>query len=122
MNNAKILITGGAGFVGSNLTLQILNQYNPEEIIIVDNLLSSESSNVVEDPRVSFVLGSIADDRILQQIPKDLNYVFHLFVILFVKICLVCIYLFITILCWTYLLLAYYNVLFYTIIMIFFLT
>lgn len=78
MNNAKILITGGAGFVGSNLTLQILNQYNPEEIIIVDNLLSSESSNVVEDPRVSFVLGSIADDRILQQIPKDLNYVFHL--------------------------------------------
>ena len=36
-----ILIVGGAGFVGSNLTLKIL-EHDPHEIIIVDNLLSSE--------------------------------------------------------------------------------
>ena len=63
MNNSKILISGGAGFVGSNLTIQLLKQFNPK-IIVVDNLLSSEASNIISDPKVSFIFGSIADDKI----------------------------------------------------------
>lgn len=78
MNNSKILITGGAGFVGSNLTLEILEKYDPKEIIIVDNLLSSETINVVDDPKVTFVFGSISDDRVLFSLPNDLDYIFHL--------------------------------------------
>lgn len=76
-NGSKALVAGGAGFVGSNLVHQILEQ-NPKEIIVVDNLLSSDVSNIPADPRVRFVFGSITDDRILAALPEDLDYAFHL--------------------------------------------
>jgi len=78
MKNKKILIVGGAGFVGSNLCHHLLADHDPKEIWIVDNLLSSDISNVPLDQRVRFVFGSIADDRILRQLPDDLEMVFHL--------------------------------------------
>jgi nucleoside-diphosphate-sugar epimerase len=63
--------------VGSNLVYQILQQ-NPLEIIVVDNLISSDVSNIPADPRVYFNFGSITDDRILSALPNDLDYAFHL--------------------------------------------
>jgi len=78
LNHTKILIVGGAGFVGSNLCNYILDICNPKEILIVDNLLSSDICNVPSDPRVRFVFGSIADDKILHALPEDLDLVFHL--------------------------------------------
>ena len=74
---AKVLVVGGAGFVGSNLVHQILNQ-GSTEIIVVDNLLSSDVANIPGDPRVRFVFGSITDDRILADLPCDLDFAFHL--------------------------------------------
>lgn len=76
-SGARILVVGGAGFVGSNLVHQILGQ-DPREIIVVDNLISSDVSNIPADPRVRFVFGSITDNRILTALPNDLDYVFHL--------------------------------------------
>lgn len=73
----RVLVVGGAGFVGSNLVHQILAQ-DPREIVIVDNLLSSDVANIPADARVRFVFGSITDDRILAALPNDLDYVFHL--------------------------------------------
>jgi nucleoside-diphosphate-sugar epimerase len=78
LNKLKILIVGGAGFVGSNLSHYLLREYNLREIWIVDNLLSSEKANLPIDPAVRFIQGSIADDYILGQLPKDLDIVFHL--------------------------------------------
>lgn len=78
MINKKILIVGGAGFVGSNLCHHLLFEHEPKEIWIVDNLLSSDISNVPLDGRVRFIFGSIAEDRILRQLPDDLEIVFHL--------------------------------------------
>ena len=76
-NKSIILVVGGAGFIGSNLIDYILEQ-NPREIIIVDNLISSDTTNISTDKRVRFVFGSITDDRILKNLPEDLDYVFHL--------------------------------------------
>ena len=73
----KLMVVGGAGFVGSNLVLKLLEQ-DPSEVIIVDNLLSSDIANVPDDPRVNFIFGSITDDEILRNLPEDLNYVWHL--------------------------------------------
>jgi len=74
----KVLVVGGAGFVGSNLCHHILATHNPKQLIIVDNLLSSDISNVPLDERVHFVFGSITDERILKQLPNDIQIVFHL--------------------------------------------
>ena len=76
-SGTTVLVVGGAGFVGSNLVHQILKQ-DPREIIVVDNLLSSDVANIPADTRVRFVFGSITDDRILSAIPEQLDYAFHL--------------------------------------------
>lgn len=73
----RVLVVGGAGFVGSNLVHQILEQ-SPRQIIVVDNLLSSDVANIPADARVRFVFGSITDDKILAELPEDLDYAFHL--------------------------------------------
>jgi UDP-glucose 4-epimerase len=74
---ASVLVVGGAGFVGSALVRRLL-EAKPRRIIIVDNLLSADISNVPEHPAIDFILGSIADDAILGRLPRDLDYTFHL--------------------------------------------
>jgi len=77
LEDSKVLVVGGAGFVGSNLVSQLLDA-NVREILIIDNLLSSVSTNLPNNPRVKFIFGSIADQRILNQIPNDLDFIWHL--------------------------------------------
>ena len=76
-SDSRILVVGGAGFVGSNLVLMLLKQ-QPREIVIVDNFLSSDIGNVPYDPRVKLIFGSISNDAILRELPQDLDFVFHL--------------------------------------------
>lgn len=77
-DQAKILVTGGAGFVGSNLVRMILAAADPAEVTVVDNLMSAERNNVPYNPKVRFLEDSIADDGILSQIDDSYDYVFHL--------------------------------------------
>lgn len=77
LENARILVVGGAGFVGSNLCFQLL-QNGISKLFIVDNLMSSTISNLPDDSRVVFINGSIADDSVLRLLPKDIDFVFHL--------------------------------------------
>ena len=76
-DKARILVVGGAGFVGSNLVKRCL-QEGVRKIVIVDNLLSSEPENVPQSDRVIFWQGSIADDAILGKIEDQFDYIFHL--------------------------------------------
>jgi nucleoside-diphosphate-sugar epimerase len=78
MNTSNILIIGGAGFVGSNLTKLLINKFENCKITIVDNLLSSESFNIPKNGSIKFIHGSISDDKILHKLPKTFNYIFHL--------------------------------------------
>jgi nucleoside-diphosphate-sugar epimerase len=75
--DAAVLVTGGAGFVGGALVRRLLAD-EVGRVVIVDNLLSADIGNVPEHSRAEFVLGSIADDRVLAALPNDFDYAFHL--------------------------------------------
>jgi nucleoside-diphosphate-sugar epimerase len=76
-SGARILVVGGAGFVGSNLVRSLL-AHGPREVLVVDNLLSAERENLPADERVRLVEASINDDEVLAALPGDLDFVFHL--------------------------------------------
>ena len=53
----NVVITGGAGFIGSNLCLRLLKE-KPKKIFLIDNLMRTQSlRNVIDDPRVEFIYG-----------------------------------------------------------------
>jgi len=77
ITGSTVLVTGGAGFVGSNLVQYLLSE-GAGHVHVIDNLLSSERTNVPEDPRVCFTEASIADDGVLAGLRDEYDYVFHL--------------------------------------------
>ncbi len=76
-DQSKILVVGGAGFVGSNLVKELIST-SSAHVLVVDNLLSAERVNVPQSKQVEFLEGSITKDAILRQLPRNLDYVFHL--------------------------------------------
>jgi nucleoside-diphosphate-sugar epimerase len=77
MLGQRILVVGGAGFVGSNLVRMLLD-LGAEGVTIVDNLLSAEEINVPKSAKIDFIHGSITDDQILGRLDDNFDYVFHL--------------------------------------------
>jgi UDP-glucose 4-epimerase len=77
LRGTAALVVGGAGFVGSNLTEELLDR-GAGSVLVVDNLLSAERVNVPEDGRVELIEGSIADDAVLERLDDEFDYVFHL--------------------------------------------
>ncbi len=78
MKNKKILITGGAGFIGSNLAEELANE---NEVVILDDLSSGRMENIkelLEKYNAKFIKGSITDLDLLEQSFRDVDYVFHL--------------------------------------------
>ena len=74
----RILVTGGAGCIGSNLVKTLLRA-EPEKIIVIDDLSASYEWNLPKDPRVFFVHGSILDDEKMKRaFSFKPHYVFHL--------------------------------------------
>ena len=74
----NILITGGAGCIGSNLTKALIKA-ETNKIIVLDDLSAAERWNVPFDPKVLFVEGSVIDDEVLKRVfSTKLDYVFHL--------------------------------------------
>ncbi len=74
----KILVTGGAGAIGSNL-VRALSGLGAKLIIVLDDLSASYEWNVPSAPNVLFVKGSVTDDVALKRVfQEEPEIVFHL--------------------------------------------
>jgi nucleoside-diphosphate-sugar epimerase len=77
VTEARLLVVGGSGFVGSNLVRLLLSE-GAERVLVVDNLLSSERENLPHDSRVELIEASIADDEVLASLEDEFDVVYHL--------------------------------------------
>ncbi|OGZ18351.1 MAG: hypothetical protein A2V72_01090 [Candidatus Nealsonbacteria bacterium RBG_13_37_56] len=70
----KILITGGAGFIGSNLVDRLIK--DGHEVSVIDNLSTGKRENL--NPKAIFHEIDICDFEKIKPLFKDVDYVFHL--------------------------------------------
>jgi len=75
---AKILITGGAGFVGSVLTPLLLNQ--GFDVTVVDNLMYNQNTLLSNawNKNFHFIFGDICDEAVIKQAIRDADIIIHL--------------------------------------------
>ena len=72
-----IIITGGAGFVGSNL-INILLRRTKFKLISIDNYSSGSKKNHIKSPRVKYINADTKDiSKVLNLYKKDINSIFH---------------------------------------------
>jgi UDP-glucose 4-epimerase len=79
MNNKRILITGGAGLIGSHIA-ELLTEERPQEIVVLDNFVRGRRENLapaLERGRITIVEGDVRDRRLLQQVMEGIDIVFH---------------------------------------------
>ena len=74
----RILVTGGAGCIGSNL-IRALLKAEPEKIIVIDDLSAGFEWNLPKDDKVVFIRGSILnEEKMKRAFSFKPHYVFHL--------------------------------------------
>ncbi len=76
MKNKRVLITGGAGFIGSNLAEELVRKEH--DVVILDDLSTGKEENIKEfKDSVRFVKGSITDLALLRDLFRDVECVSH---------------------------------------------
>tara|TARA_B100000029_G_scaffold341027_1_gene333302 strand:+ start:2177 stop:3097 length:921 start_codon:yes stop_codon:yes gene_type:complete len=72
----KYVITGGAGFIGSHITKALLEEKH--SITVIDNLNTGKEENLeLVRNKINFVKGDILDNKLLEELTKDVDGVFH---------------------------------------------
>jgi len=75
-SGSKILVTGGAGFVGCNLAGQLAEL--GADVTIVDDLFTGELKNIENIPIKDFIKGDVRDERLMKKIIGKFEFIFHL--------------------------------------------
>ena len=77
----KVLVTGGAGFIGSNFIKYMLEKHPDYEIINLDALTYCGNlenlEDIEENPNYSFVKGNICDDELVDEVVSEVDYIVH---------------------------------------------
>lgn len=73
---SKIIVTGGAGFIGSNIVIELVRR--GEDVTVIDNLLTGKKENldsVIE--KINFIEGDVKNLAFLQSVFKGIDIVIH---------------------------------------------
>src|SRR3990170_5636382 len=79
LKNSKVVVTGGAGFIGSHLVDRLVD--NGYAVKVVDNLSTGNLANIrnhVETGKIDFIKGDICDASLVKQTIEGVDTVFHL--------------------------------------------
>jgi UDP-glucose 4-epimerase len=79
----KVLITGGAGYIGTELTSLLINRPDVEQVIVYDNLSRPNNNfflglRLKNSHKISFIKGELLDSRALKKVLKGVDVVYHL--------------------------------------------
>jgi UDP-glucose 4-epimerase len=77
MKEKNVVVTGGAGFIGSNLVKFLVDD---NHVIVIDDLSTGyihNIQNLISSKKITYVNGSITNLELLQAAFKDVDYVFH---------------------------------------------
>ena len=80
----KILITGGAGFIGSNLAKRLVN--DGHSVVVLDSLLRGNKLDKETYSKIQFVKGDVRDLEIVKEASKNCDLIFHFAAVLGVDI------------------------------------
>ena len=72
----KILVTGGAGFIGSHIAEYLVQR--GDDVTVLDNLITGSKENLTKiNDKINFVNGDIRDHKLLEELVSDTTGVFH---------------------------------------------
>lgn len=79
MINMRLLITGGAGFIGSNFVKHIIREHPAYEITVLDKLTyAGNKNNLKEDmKKIKFIKGDVCDNKIVGKLVKKSDIIVH---------------------------------------------
>jgi len=79
LRNARVLVTGGGGLIGSHIVDRLLNE-SPAEIVVLDNFVRGRRENLanaVLSGRVTIIEGDIRDRALVTEVMQGIDVVFH---------------------------------------------
>lgn len=75
----RVLVTGGAGFIGSHLTDRLIS--DGHDVTVLDNLETGRIENLAEastSGRLTFIEGSVLDAEIVEKLAGEADFIYHL--------------------------------------------
>src|SRR3954454_4792398 len=72
---ANYLVTGGAGFIGSHLSEELVRRGH--RVRVADSLITGKKSNLDHIPQVEFLEGDLADEAFARKAAEGCDYVLH---------------------------------------------
>ena len=81
LDGARVVVTGGAGLIGSTTVDELLRSHDPAAVVIVDDFSRGTRSNIEKalvDPRVTLVEGDIRDRHAMARVVAGADAVVHM--------------------------------------------